>query len=287
MSVFEPHLDAESDGAGQLPALDVQLRGRKGQQVAAYIQELAGRLDQQSARAERAERAAVHLRRELEALRNQPPPSFEHLGSEAARVLEEAGRSAKVLVEEAKHRGREIIQKAEDAGQRVRTRADHDAETRLEAARQAAEQMVAKANAERSAVDAETKRLRHYRDSLLSHLGRVQTDLAGFLADVGDAPPLPPTAQGPSPAAAVPAPRGPAPAAPAVPPVPRPLATPAPPSPAGQLLPPERSPGEQDGSEAEEARDGKAEPSTEARPDKDPGPKRPAESAIASARAPK
>src|SRR5262245_48470623 len=112
MSVFEPHTDDESVGASQLPALDIPLRGRKGQQVSAYIEDLTVRLDQQRSRAEHAERAATRLQRELSALRNQPPPSFEHLGSQAARVLDEAGRSAKVLVEEAKERGKDIVEQS-------------------------------------------------------------------------------------------------------------------------------------------------------------------------------
>jgi hypothetical protein len=56
------------------------------------------------------------------------------------------------------------------------------------------------------------------------------------------------------------------------------------------LPPPDRSPGERGGSEpeAEEADATQAESSADAKPDKETGPpKRPAESAIASARAPK
>src|SRR6266508_2525850 len=199
MSLFEPQIDPEPDDLSQLPVLDVPLRGRKGQQVTAYIEELATRLDHQRVRAEQAEQATAHLRHQLEVLRNQPPPSFEHLGSEAAKVLEEAGRSAKVLVEEAKERGKDLVKEAERAAEQVRGRAEHDAVTRLDAARQAAEQMLAKANGERSVTEAETKRLRQYRDSLLGHLGRVQTDLAGFIAGASDAahaPPIPPPAQG-------------------------------------------------------------------------------------------
>jgi hypothetical protein len=190
--VFEPHNDPVPDSSDQLPPLDVPLRGRKGEQVSAYIQELAARLDHQRARAELAEQAASHLNREVDALRNQPPPSFDHLGTEAAKVLEEAGRSAKVLVDQAVQRGRELVQKAEATAAKVRADADADARARLEAARQAAEQMLAKANGERSAAEAETRRLHQYRDDLLGHLNRVQSDLAGFLVGAGDAAPAPP-----------------------------------------------------------------------------------------------
>jgi hypothetical protein len=188
MSVFEPHTDQRSDGGSHLPTLDVALRGRKGEQVAAYIQELATRLDQQRARAEQAEQAASHLQREVDAQRNQPPPSFDHLGSEAAKVLEEAGRSAKVLIEEATSRGKTIVEQAKERAADVMEAAEHDVQTRLDAAHQAAEQMLAKAGNERSAVDAQTRRLRDYRDGLIGHLGRVHADLARFLAEVSDPP---------------------------------------------------------------------------------------------------
>ncbi len=187
MSVFEPHTEPASNDIDQLPALDVVLRGRKGQQVSAYIGELAARLDQQSARAQQAEHETAMLRRELDALRNQPPPSFEHLGAEAAKVLEDAGQSARVLVEQAKDRGKSIIEQAKDRAAELVKVAEQDAGTRLDAARQAAEQMLAKASGERSVMDSETRRLREYRDGLLGHLGRVQSDLAGFLTEAGDA----------------------------------------------------------------------------------------------------
>ncbi|HZD01670.1 MAG TPA: hypothetical protein VFA46_16195 [Actinomycetes bacterium] len=188
MSMFEPqpHPEPESSGANQLPTLDVVLRGRKGQQVSAYIEELAARLDQQTARAEQSEQATARLRREVDALRNQPPPSFEHLGVEAAKVLEDAGHSAKVLVEQAKGRGRLVVEQARTQAAELIEAAEQDARTRLDAARQAAEQMLAKADGERSVMDAETRRLREYREDLLHHLDRVQADLAGFLSEVSD-----------------------------------------------------------------------------------------------------
>ncbi len=263
MSVFEPHIDQEPDGAGQLPPLDVPLRGRKGEQITAYIQDLASRIDQQRGRAELAERAAAHLNREVEALRNRPPPSFEHLGSEAAKVLEEAGRSAKVLVEEAKERGKDLVKEAERAAEQVRGRAEHDAVTRLDAARQAAEQMLAKANGERSVTEAETKRLRQYRDSLLGHLGRVQTDLAGFIAGASDAahaPPIPPPAQGQQAAAVSPS------------------------RPAGAEVTPQSA---QAAAELPPPPPAGPSPSAEPAQDAPAATPKPAESAIASARAPK
>jgi cell division septum initiation protein DivIVA len=191
MSVFEPHAEPTSNGSDQLPALEVVLRGRKGQQISAYIGELAARLDQQTARAHQAEQATALLRRELETLHNQPPPSFEHLGAEAAKVLEDAGQSAMILVEQAKGRGQGIIEQAKGHAAELVEAAEQDAHTRLDAARQAAEQMLAKANGERSVMEAETKRLREYRDGLLGHLARVQSDLAGFLVEAGDPAPAP------------------------------------------------------------------------------------------------
>jgi cell division septum initiation protein DivIVA len=287
MSVFEPQMDPDPDDSSQLPVLEVPLRGRKGQQVSAYIDELAMRLDQQRIRATQAEQAAAHLHHELEALRHQPPPSFEHLGSEAAKVLEDAGRSAKVLVREATDRGKAIVVKAEEVGGQIRGRAEHDAQTRLDAARQAAEQMLAKANAQRSSIEAEVKRLREYRDGLLNHLGRVEADLARFLSEVSDPPPAPRAQPAPAEAGAAPGPK-PEPEAGATPgpkPEPEAEATPGPkPEPEAEAAPTDTGRAEPEPAPAQDSPAAQAEPDrAPAAPSRQPA----AESAIAAARAPR
>src|SRR6266498_2683248 len=66
----------------------------------------------------------------------------------------------------------------------MRDTAERDAETSLDSARQAAEQMLSRANDERSMLDAESKRLREYRDGLLGYLSGVEADLSRFLQEV-------------------------------------------------------------------------------------------------------
>lgn len=229
MSVLEPATSTESNGRARLPSFRVVVRGYDRQQVQAFIQDLASRLAMERRRADETERALAQMRLEMAATQNQPPPSFEHLGSEAARVLEQAGKSAKLLVQEAKSRGEalvreaeaeaaELIEKAEQhageldeaaakrlsdaTGERDRILAEVAAEADQLRARSQEEARLALADAheeserirqqvidEQSLMSAQTERLRQSRGQMLDYLGRIHSDLGVLLAEAIELPP--------------------------------------------------------------------------------------------------
>jgi cell division septum initiation protein DivIVA len=222
MSVFEPDTTDRSRDAADLPNFPVVLRGYDRQQVAAYIEELAANLEGERQRANQAERHMAQMQLEISAARNQPPPTFEHLGAQAARVLEQAGESAERLVEEAQIRGegiiadaqgqaadlvdaaeqqaeqfdREAAQRLAEAGrqrdrmlaaaehdaEQLRAGADADARRMLAEARTLAERIRREAEDERATIEAETDQLQDVHDSLLRHLNQVHSELGGVLA---------------------------------------------------------------------------------------------------------
>ena len=101
MSVVEQGPMSNQDAEVGLPEFPVALRGYDRQQVDAFLKDLSIRVTAERRRAEQAERAAAQMRAELAGLRNQPPPSFEHLGAEAGRVLEQAREAAERTHEKA------------------------------------------------------------------------------------------------------------------------------------------------------------------------------------------
>jgi cell division septum initiation protein DivIVA len=223
MSVVEQGSASNLDAEIAVPEFPVALRGYDRQQVDTFLKDLSIRLTAERRRAEQAERAAAQMRAEVAGLRNQPPPSFEHLGAEAGRVLESAGTSAKLLVEEARHRGqaiyeeaegqaRELIERAErraveleadardtqaaamiererilaeaaQAVEEVRGRAEEEVRSALEQAHEAAERTHQKALSEQLTMQGETERLRESRDRMLEYLGRIHSDLGSLLAE--------------------------------------------------------------------------------------------------------
>ncbi len=223
MSVFERGSASKSDLEIGVPEFPVALRGYDRQQVDAFIQDLTVRLTAERRRAEQSERVVAQMQAEVAGLRDPAPLSFEHLGAEAGRVLEQAGNSAKLLVEEARSRGQAIVAEAEAeagalieraeqraaaleaeasetlaqaAGERerilaeaaqavddVRTRAGEEARTALQDAREAAERIREKASAEQMTMQAQTQRLRDSRDQMLDYLGRIHSDLGELLAE--------------------------------------------------------------------------------------------------------
>lgn len=225
MSVARPVTASESDGRLKKPSFPVVLRGYHRGQVQAFIQNLTSHLAAERQRGNNTERAMAEMRLEIAALKTQPP-SFEHLGAEAARVLEQAGSSAKFLIDEARNRGEtmvheaeveaaELIEKAEKhalelekaAGARLaeatgerdrivadiaaeadqlRDQAAEEASSTLERANVEAERIRMAAMDEQSAMEAETERLRESRNRMLEYFGRLHSDLGELLAEASE-----------------------------------------------------------------------------------------------------
>jgi cell division septum initiation protein DivIVA len=213
MSVFEPSSEPDRHSSSDAPEFRMVMRGYDRQEVVAYIQELWAHVENERQRAEQAERTIVQMQAEAGSATNQTP-SFEHLGVEAAKVLEQAGQSAELLLEEAEGRAKaiveearaqaaELIASAEQRADELRTSATEDARVELDQAREAAERMRAEAREEGADMEARTERLRALHDSLLDHLGRVREDLSALLGIPPDqgAPPAgeaPEAAEAPS-----------------------------------------------------------------------------------------
>jgi cell division septum initiation protein DivIVA len=224
MSVLEPDaMSMPGAGGADLPSIPIVMRGYDRQQVRAFVDQLRAYLADERRRREQAEQAISRLQMEMERSRNPAPPSFEHLGAEAGRVLEQAGSSATLLLDEARARGRAVVEEAEgeaaeliaqaeqrvarlndsadqalkqaagdrdriltEAGeeaQRLRARAEEDASRALEQAREESERIQHAAVAERAAMEAETERLRESRDRMVEFLSRIHGDLGSVLAE--------------------------------------------------------------------------------------------------------
>jgi cell division septum initiation protein DivIVA len=213
MSVFEPHTKAEFAAGIEIdpPEFPIVVRGYDRQRVNAYVQNVVSRLAAEHDRATQAEQAAA----------NHQPPTFEHLGAEAMKVLELASRSADKLVEQAKERGGAIIQEAEgqaadlleeakqqaerlhaaargtlreaaderdriladasEGGKQIRSLAEDDARAMLEEAESASQRMWQTVRDECTVMQVETERLRKLRDRTMEHLSYVRTELNSSL----------------------------------------------------------------------------------------------------------
>lgn len=213
MSVFEPHTTVTSATGIEIdpPDFPIVVRGYDRHQVNAYLQSIVSRLAAEHDRATQAEQAAA----------NNQPPTFEHLGAEAMKVLKLAGQSGEVLVEQAKKRGETIVREAEDQaadlleeakqraerlhaaargtlreaaderdrilteaheqGEEIRALAEDDARATLEEAQSASQRMWQTVRDECTAMQAETKRLQELRDRMMEHLTYVRTELNSSL----------------------------------------------------------------------------------------------------------
>ncbi len=226
MSPLEPATPSDVNGRMRLPNFPVVMRGYDRDQVHAFFQDLAARLTAERRRADETERQLAQVRLEVTSLQSQPPPSFEHLGSEAAKILEQAGKSAKLLVQEAKSRGEglvreaeveaaELIEKAEQraaeledeartklgeaTGERDRILAEVAAEADKLRGHAEEEARIALSNAheesarlrqqvidEQSLMSAQTEQLRESRDQMLDYLGRIHSNLGTLLAEAAE-----------------------------------------------------------------------------------------------------
>ena len=90
MSRSEPWAAGAAPEVG-IPDFPIALRGYERQQVDAYILDLRTLLADERQRAKENAEAYAKLQQELATVRKQEPLSFDHLGTEAARVLEQAG----------------------------------------------------------------------------------------------------------------------------------------------------------------------------------------------------
>ncbi len=191
MSVFESGAEPDHHSSSDQPQFRVAVRGYDRQEVAAYIQDLWAHIENERQRAEQAERTIAQMQLEITATKSQTP-TFEHLGVEAGKVLEQAGQSAELLVEEAESRGKslvdearaqaaELIAAAERRAEEMRSSATEDARRALEEAHEAADRIRREAQEEGAEAKVRTDRMQSLHDSLLDHLGRVRQDLSALL----------------------------------------------------------------------------------------------------------
>jgi hypothetical protein len=202
-----------------MPDFMVVLRGFDRRQVEVWAAEVANQIEQERLRADEAERSLYRMQ-----IENKGAPSFSHLGTHVASILEEAGRSSENMLADAAERAQEAIEAAEEeaaeiikgaehrageieqeahrtlegaraegtrveedalqAADEMRAQAEQDARTVLEEARDATDMIWQEAERERIAVEAETIRLETLRHRSLEQLGRVYGHLESVLDEV-------------------------------------------------------------------------------------------------------
>jgi vacuolar-type H+-ATPase subunit H len=220
---FDPEATTELNNA-DAPRFPVVMRGYDRWQVDTRFAELAIQLERERQRADEVEARLAEARRELEAVSNQPPPSFQHLGAEAAKLLEQAGESADRLLSEARERAEAVSADAEQRAttvvaeaerrtaelernsssvvsdaeaqaeairadamgiaERERARAEEESRVILAEARDATNMVWQEAQRERVAVEGEIERLDRLRREVLTQLAQVRSQLAAVLDDV-------------------------------------------------------------------------------------------------------
>jgi vacuolar-type H+-ATPase subunit H len=222
---FDPEATTELNNA-DAPRFPVVMRGYDRWQVDTRFAELAIQLERERQRADEVEAKLADARGELDAVHNQPPPSFQHLGAEAAKLLEQAGESADRLVAEARERAEAISAEAEQRArtivaeaegraeelernsssivadaeaqaeavradamgiaERERARAEEESRVVLTEARDATNMVWQEAQRERVAVEAEIERLDQLRREVLGQLARVRGQLALVLDEADE-----------------------------------------------------------------------------------------------------
>jgi hypothetical protein len=184
-----------------------------------WAAEVAHQIEQERQRADEAEKRAYRVQ-----IENKGAPSFSHLGTHVASILEEAGKSSENMLADAADRAQEAIDAAEEeaaeiikaaehrageiegearrtleesrsevarveeealqAAEDMRAQAEQDARTVLEEARDATDMIWQEAERERLGVEAETIRLETLRHRSLEQLGRVYGHLESVLDEV-------------------------------------------------------------------------------------------------------
>jgi cell division septum initiation protein DivIVA len=217
VSAFEPQPLAEPEL--DLPEFVVVRRGVDRRQVEEWGNKLTSLIEQERRRADQAEKALYRM--QLEA---KGSPSFSHLGSHVAEIIEEAGRSAEKLLLDAADRAQETIDGAEAEGAEIitaaqaqageikraarqdaeqvrvegarvaeetrraaeafRAQTEQDARNLLEEAREATEQLWQETERECAAVEGETRRLEGLRRRTHEQLGRIYGHLGSVLEEI-------------------------------------------------------------------------------------------------------
>ena len=120
MSAFEPQLPTEPKV--DMPDFMVVLRGFDRRQVEMWAAEVASQIEQERQRADEAEKRAYRVQ-----IENKGAPSFSHLGTHVASILEEAGRSSENMLADAAERAQEAIDAAEEEAAEIIKAAEHRA----------------------------------------------------------------------------------------------------------------------------------------------------------------
>jgi hypothetical protein len=202
-----------------MPDFMVVLRGFDRRQVEMWAAEVASQIEQERLRADEAEKRAYRVQ-----IENKGAPSFSHLGTHVASILEEAGKSSENMLADAADRAQETVEAAEEeaaeiikaaehrageiegearrtlevaqaegarveedalqAAEEMRAQAEQDARAVLEEARDATDMIWQEAERERLGVEAETIRLETLRHRSLEQLGRVYGHLESVLDEV-------------------------------------------------------------------------------------------------------
>jgi hypothetical protein len=216
VSAFEP---PTTEPKVDMPDFMVVLRGFDRRQVEMWAAEVAAQIEQERLRADEAEKRAYRVQ-----IENKGAPSFSHLGTHVASILEEAGKSSENMLADAAERAQEAIDAAEEeaaeiikaaehrageiegeaqrtleqaraegaqveedalqAAEEMRAQAEQDARAVLEEARDATDMIWQEAERERLGVEAETIRLETLRHRSLEQLGRVYGHLESVLDEV-------------------------------------------------------------------------------------------------------
>jgi DivIVA protein len=216
VSAFEPQT---TEPKVDMPDFMVVLRGFDRRQVEMWAAEVAAQIEQERLRADEAEKRAYRVQ-----IEHKGAPSFSHLGTHVASILEEAGKSSENMLADAAERAQEAIDAAEEeaaeiikaaehrageiegeaqrtleqaraegaqveedalqAAEEMRAQAEQDARAVLEEARDATDMIWQEAERERIGVEAETIRLETLRHRSLEQLGRVYGHLESVLDEV-------------------------------------------------------------------------------------------------------
>jgi hypothetical protein len=120
VSAFEPQLPTEPKV--DMPDFMVVLRGFDRRQVEMWAAEVANQIEQERLRADEAEKRAYRVQ-----IESKGAPSFSHLGTHVASILEEAGKSSENMLADAAERAQETVEAAEAEAAEIIKAAEHRA----------------------------------------------------------------------------------------------------------------------------------------------------------------